>query len=177
MNRMTEAIDPVDLDEGEQAIAMVSAMDDPLDLVPDRAFDSLMVLSTRGHPQEIQDHVEARGHDPSEVFVLPVSGSAVRYDGPLNVAERTGPTNLTKVGVVFSNTLDSIQGRPWVLFDNFNILLMYADESRVYRFMDTMIGNVRSRQGCGVYCTVRDAVDDQTYEKFRQLCEVEIDRR
>lgn len=173
----TETVEPVDLDDGQQAIAMLSAMDDPLHLLPDHAFDELLVLSTRGHPQEIQDHVEARGVDPSDVYVLPVSGSAVRYDGPLNVAERTGPTNLTKVGVVFSNTLESMADEPWVLVDNFNILLMYADESRVYRFMDTMIGNVRNRDGCGVYCTVRDAVDDQTYEKFRQLCEVEIDRR
>lgn len=173
----TEAVEPVDLEEGQQAIAMLSAMDDPLDLLPDHAFDDLLVLSTRGHPQEIQDYVEKRGLDPSGVYVLPVSGSTVRYDGPLTVAERTGPTNLTKVGVVFSNTLESMDDNPWVLFDNFNILLMYADESRVYRFMDTMIGNVRARDGCGVYCTVRDAVEDQTYEKFRQLCEVEIDRR
>ncbi len=170
-------MEPLEIEKGKQAIAMVSAMDDPLELLPDEAFDNLLVLSTRGHPAEIQDYVEDVGADPADVYVLPVSGSTVRYDGPLNVAERTGPTNLTKVGVVFSNALESMDPEPWVLFDNFNILLMYADEARVYRFMDTMIGNVRTADGTGVYCTVRDAIEDQTYEKFRQLCEREIDRR
>ncbi|MFW5928832.1 MAG: DUF7504 family protein [Halobacteriota archaeon] len=174
---MTEPERFIDVEPRRQAIVMVSAMDDPLDLLPPEAYDNLVVVSTRGHPEEIERRVERHDADPSDVYVIPVSGSGVSYDGELNVAERAGPTNLTKIGVTFSNAVDQADDEPWVLFDNFNIMLMYTDEKRVYRFMDTMTGNVRGAGGRGAYCTVRDAIDDQTYEKFRQLCDVEIDAR
>lgn len=168
----------VEIQRGTQAIVSIKAMSEPVELLPEEAFGSLLVVSTGGHPRNIEDKVREAGGDPSEVLVVPVTGSSLRYDGPLRLAERTGPNDLTKVGVNINNGLRELDDRePWVLFDNINVFLMYADDSRVYRFMDTVVGSTRQAGGRGVYCTVRDAIADQTYERFRQLCDREVDAR
>jgi len=167
----------VDINPGTQAIVSVKAMSGPLELLPEEAFGSLLVVSTGGHPRNIEEKVREAGGSPSKVLVVPVTGSSLRYDGPLRLAERTGPNDLTKVGVNINNGLRELDREPWVLFDNINVFLMYADDSRVYRFMDTVVGSTRQAGGRGVYCTVREAIADQTYERLRQLCDQEIDTR
>lgn len=168
----------LDMMPGTQAIVSMKAMDEPLELLPSDAFDSLLVVSTGGHPRKIEEKVREANGNPSEVLVVPVTGSSLRYNGPLRLAERTGPNDLTKIGVNINNGLRELDGTDsWVVFDNINVFLMYADDSRVYRFMDTVVGSARQTNARGVYCTVRDAIADQTYQRFRQLCDEEIDAR
>ena len=167
----------VSLREGEQSICSVDAMDDPLRHLPREAFDSLLVVSTRGDPRRVEDAVRAADVDPSKVFVVPVSGSAVRYDGPLRVADRTPPSDMTGVGVRYTEALRRFDGPAWVVVDNFNVFLMYADEKRVYRFMDSLTEKARETGARGLYCTVRDAIADTTYETFRNLFDSETDLR
>ncbi|MDZ7689388.1 MAG: hypothetical protein U5J64_11895 [Halobacteriales archaeon] len=172
--------DPVvSLEPGTQAVAMVSAMDDPLRFLPKEAFKSLLIVSTRCDPPGIEKKVREAGADPSNVLVVPVSGTSLRYDGPLRLAERTAPSDMTKVGVKFMNGLQELGegSEPWAVIDNFNVFLMYSNEKTVYRFMNSLTREARSAEARGLYCTVRDAVGDRTYEKFRQLCDVELDLR
>jgi hypothetical protein len=169
--------DAVSLEPGAQAIAKVSAMDDPLSFLPPEAFDDLLLICTRGDPKGVEERVLESGADPSRVFVVPVTGTSLRYDGPLRVAERASPNDMTQVGVNFTNCLSEMDDDVWVVVNNFNVFLMYADENTVYRFMNSLTNESRQVGARGVYCTVRDAIDDTTYEKFRQLCDVELDLR
>jgi hypothetical protein len=165
------------LGESEQAVCSVDAMDEPLRHLSPEAFERLLVVSTRGDPSRVEEVVRAADADPSNVLVVPVSGSAVRYDGPLTVADRTAPSDMTGVGVRFTDGLRRFDGPAWVVVDNFNIFLMYADRNRVYRFMDSLTGKARESGARGLYCTVRDAVTDETYQTFRNLFDTEIDLR
>lgn len=170
--------DNVRLEPGTQAIAKVSAMDDPISMLPAEAFEGLLLICTRGDPSGVEEIVLESGADPSRVLVIPVSGTSLGYDGPLRVAERTSPNDMTKVGVNFTNGLHELDGEgAWVVVNNFNVFLMYADENTVYRFMNSLTEEARKAGARGVYCTVRDAIGDTTYEKFRQLCDTEIDLR
>lgn len=171
------------LEPGTQAVAMVSAMQDPLRFLPDEAFDSLLVVCTRGDPRAVEERARDAGADPSEVLVVPVSGASIRYKGDLRLAERAAPSDMTKVGVNFTNGLTELRERndgsqcPWVVLDNFNIFLMYSNEKTVYRFMDSLTKEARRADARGMYCTVRDAIGDTSYSKFRSLCDTEIDLR
>jgi hypothetical protein len=167
----------VSLGEGEQSVCSVGAMDDPLGHLPPEAFKRLLVISTGGDPSRVEDAVVRAGADPTDVLVVPVSGSAVRYDGPLGVADRTPPSDMTGVGVRFTEGLRHFDGPAWVVVDNFNVFLMYTDEKRVYRFMDSLTEKAREAGARGLYCTVRDALTDTTYETFRNLFDSETDLR
>lgn len=167
----------VSLEPGAQAVAKVPAMDDPLRFLPPDAFESLLVVSTRGDPGGVEERVRNAGGDPSQVLVVPVSGTSLRYDGPLRISERVPPSDMTKVGINFTNGLGELDEDAWVVVDNFNVFLMYADEDLVYRFMNSLTNEARQAGVRGLYCTVRDAIDDTTYEKFRQLCDEELDLR
>lgn len=172
-----ETDDGLELEPGTQAIAKISAMKDPLSSLPPEAFEGLLLICTRGDPRGVEELVLEAGADPSKVLVIPVSGTSLGYDGPLRVAGRTSPNDMTKVGVNFTNGLEEIDGEPWVVVNNFNVFLMYADQNTVYRFMNSLTNEARQAGARGLYCTVRDAIGDKTYEKFRQLCDVEIDLR
>lgn len=173
-----EATDEISLEPGTQAVAKIPAMKRPQSFLPPEAFDSLLFICTRGDPESVEERVLEVGRDPSRVLVLPVSGTSIRYDGPLKLSDRAGPNDMTKVGINFTNGLRSLEGEsPWVVVDNFNVFLMYADESLVYRFMNSLTNEARQAGARGIYCTVRDAIEDETYEKFRQLCDVELDLR
>jgi hypothetical protein len=168
----------INLEPGTQAVAKVPAMEDPLCHLPPEAFDDLLLICTRGDPSAVEEVVLGSGADPSRVLVVPVTGTSLRYDGPLRVAERTAPSDMTKVGVNFAEGLSEIDDEGgWVFVNNFNVFLMYADENTVYRFMNSLTNETRQAGARGVYCTVRDAIGDTTYEKFRQLCDTEIDLR
>jgi len=167
----------ITLDEGEQTVCLIDAMDEPLRHLPRDAFDSLLVVSTSGAPARVEEAVRDAGADPSDALVVPVSGGAVRYDGPLRVADRVAPSDMTGVGVRFTEGLRRLDGERWVVIDNFNVFLMYADEKRVYRFMDSLSSKAREHEARGVYCTVRDALADKTHHTFRNLFDTETDLR
>ncbi|MFP4188671.1 MAG: hypothetical protein ACLFR5_04585 [Halobacteriales archaeon] len=173
----TDTDPPVSLRDGDQSICYIDAMDDPLRHLPPEAFERLLVVSTRGDPARVERSVREAGADPSNVTVVPVSGSAIRYKGPLHVAGRVAPSDMTGVGVRFTEALRGFDGPAWVVVDNFNVFLMYADQKRVYRFMDSLLGKARESGARGLYCTVRGALTDTTYQTFRNLFDTETDLR
>jgi hypothetical protein len=152
-------------------------MQNPIAHLPSEAFDRLVVVSTHPAPDRLESTVRGAGGEPSNVAVVPVSGSAVRYDGPLMLTDRVAPSDMTGVGVRFTEALRGFDGPAWVVVDNFNVFLMYADEKRVYRFVDSLTSKAREAGARGVYCTVRDAVTDTTYQTFRNLFDTETDIR
>ncbi|WP_115864126.1 DUF7504 family protein [Halorussus litoreus] len=159
---------------GTQTLVRTEASADPLAVLPERAFDNLLVVTARDHPSKLQRHLERANHDPSRVGVVPVVPAARDYDGDLWTTDPVSPNDLTGLGMRFSDALEHVEsGTGWVLVDALGVLLMYADDSRVCRFFQTVTNRVRAREVHGVYCVNGGAVPEGTYEQLRGLCDAE----
>lgn len=173
---MPETIEPsgFSLAPGEQALVSVPSMGSPLSVLPDEAFENLLVVSATASPGKVETLVERRGGDPSKVGVVPVTGSQFDYDGPLWTTDPVDPSDLTGISIRLSKALEHVMRGGWVVFDNVNVLLMYGREEQVYRLLASVIEIVRDAEACGAYCLVRDAVTDDTYSQFRDLCDTAV---
>ena len=162
------------LEPGEQALVSVPSMGSPLVQLPDEAFDNLLVASATTSCAKVESLVERRGGDPQKVGVVPITGSPSEYDGPLWTTDPVDPSDLTGISIRLSKALEYVMSGGWVVFDNVNVLLMYAREEQVYRLLDSVASNVRRREARGVYCTVRGAITDETYSRLANLYGVEL---
>lgn len=156
---------------GEQMLVSVPSMGSPLSILPDDAFENLLVVSATTAPAKIESLVERRGGDPQKVGVVPVTGSDSEYDGPLWTTDPMDPSDLTGISIRLSKALEYVTTDGWVVFDNVNVLLMYGRKDQVYRFLDSVVDNARAKEAHGAYCMVRDAVTDETYSRFESLCD------
>ena len=173
MPETTES-DGFSLAPGEQALVSVPSMGSPLSVLPDEAFENLLVVSATASPGKVETIVERRGGDPSKVGVVPVTGSQSSYDGPVWTTDSVDPSDLTGISIRLSKALKHVMRGGWVVFDNVNVLLMYGREKQVYRLLSSVVQIVRDRRACGAYCLVRDAVTDDTYSQFRELCDTSV---
>lgn len=159
-----------DLSPGDQVLATVDHGRQALSVLPDRAFDNLLVISTGAGPDKIERQVRERGTDPSRVGVIPVVGSTVSYDGPLWVADRTSPSDFTGLSIRFSKAARHLtSGRGWVCVDSLSTLYMYADEQRVYRLVQSLTSALREQDLAGVFRVGPGTVTGQTREQLRGL--------
>lgn len=160
---------------GTQTLVGTDPTADPLAVLPERAYDNLLVVAVRDHPNKLQRRIERAGHDPSNVGVVPVVPSARAYDGDLWTTDPVTPDDLTGLGMRFSDAIRHVEGDAgWVLVDALGVLLMYTDESRVCRFFQTMTNRVRAKGARGVYCVNPTAVGEESYEQFRGMCDAEL---
>ncbi|WP_135828517.1 DUF7504 family protein [Halorussus halobius] len=159
----------VSLAPGEQALVSVPSMGTPLAYLPDDAFDNLLVVSATAPPAKVESVVERRGGDPAAVGVVPVTGSPGEYDGPLWTTDPVDPSDLTGISIRLSTAMNYVMAGGWVVFDNVNVLLMYGHEEQVYRLLDSVAASARDRDARGAYCTVREAVTDDTYARLAGL--------
>lgn len=173
MPKMTES-SPFSLDSGEQTLVSVPSMGSPLSKLPEEAFENLLVVSATASPKKVESLVERRGADPETVGVIPVTGSPIEYDGPLWTTDSVDPSDLTGISIRFSNALQHVTADGWVVFDSVNVFLMYGQEEKVYRLLDSVIGSVRAKEAQGAYCMVRDAMTDETYSQFAGLCDAKV---
>ena len=162
------------LDPGEQALVSVPSMGSPLSFLPDEAFENLLIVSATGSPTKMESLVERRGGDPRKVGVIPVTGSPTDYEGPLWTTDPVDPSDLTGLSIRFSKAMEYIERGGWVVFDNVNIFLMYGRQQQVFRLFDSVVSNVRAAEARGIYCTVRDAITDETYAQFADYCDESI---
>lgn len=162
---------------GTQTVVRTPSDADPLAVLPDRAFDNLLVVAARDHPNKIETRLERRGHDPSSVGVVPVVPAASEYEGDLWTTDPISPDDLTGLGMRFSDAIRHVEsGTGWVLVDALGVLLMYSEESRVCRFFQTLTNRVRAREVHGAYCVNPDAIADETYERLRAMCDAEYEQ-
>lgn len=166
----------VSVDPGTQCLVGVPSIRSPLDHLPRSAFENLLVVSTTRPPSKIERTVRARGGDPENVGVVPVSGSAVDYEGPLWVADVVGPTDLTGIDASVADAVRYVKpGEGWIAFDNVNVLLMYARADNVYQLVSAVASRSRKRNARGVFAIVPDAVTDSTYDRFRDPFDAELE--
>ncbi|WP_257297485.1 hypothetical protein [Haloarchaeobius sp. FL176] len=171
--------DPFDrLTPGTQALVLTDSLRSPLATLPPAAFENLLVISTTRPAHKVEQFVQDRGGDPNRVGVVPVSGSPVDYDGPLWTTSVVYPNDLTGIHDRFERALGHVKpGTGWVVFDNVNVLSMYAERSAVGQLVDSATARTRERTARGVFALVRDAVTDSTYERFGGTMDVELDYR
>jgi hypothetical protein len=162
------------LDPGEQALVSVPSMGSPLNVLPDEAFENLLVVSATASPGRVEAVVERRGGDPNKVGVVRVTGSPSEYDGPIWTTDPVDPSDLTGISIRVSTAMEYVTRGGWVVVDNVNVLLMYGREEQVFRLLDSVVSNAREKEARGAYCTVRDAVTDETYGRLRDLCDLPV---
>lgn len=149
------------VDPGEQVL--VTADRPLLEYLPDEAFENLLVLTTTALPSRVDRQVRERGHDSSRVGVIPVTGGDVDYEGPLWVADRVGPADLTGLSMRFSTAFEHVRsGIGWVCVDSVSTLYMYAEERRVFRLLQSIAEACRRRDVRGLYRAVPNTLGEQT---------------
>jgi len=168
--RETTDAGPFSLSPGEQALVSVPSMGSPLSALPDEAFENLLVLSATASPEKIESLVDQRNGDPQKVGVIPVTGSPTEYDGPLWTTDSVDPSDLTGLSIRFSKAMEYVMRGGWVVIDNVNVLLMYGREEQVFGLFESVVSSARAKETCGAYCTVREAVTDETYSRFQDFC-------
>ena len=109
--------------------------------------------------------------------MIPVSGAPVEDTGPLTLSDRVVPDDLTGLSMRFTEAIETLPPGSWVVFERITVLLLYADENRVVRFLDHVAGTVRDCEMRGLFCVDRDAIDDQTYATLRRRVDTETDLR
>lgn len=173
----SNAEEHLQLAAGQQALLSIPSVGTPIQHLPPGATDNLLLISSDS-PVDVDETLDGMGADPANVGMIPVSGSRVDYNGAMHVSERIVPDDLTGLSMRISEALDALEaGRGWVVFDRVNVLLLYADEERVLRFMDHVAATAHAAELRGLFCIVRDAVDEQTYAKVKRRVDREIDVR
>lgn len=153
------------VEQGTQLLWTASSMSSPIGLLPASAYDGLIVVSSKA-PADVARLVAGAGGDPSRVGHIPISGAEVSYEGPMWTSDPLVPDDLTGLSMRLSRAFESL-GEGWLLVDNLNVFLLYADENRVVRFFDHVTGLAADRGITGVYNVVPDAISAETYDRLR----------
>ena len=165
----------VDLKAGEVALCVQPSGQRVVEVLPDAAFENLLLVTTDGNLRLIERAVEAHGGDPRRVGVVPVTGTAVDYDGPLWATDRVSPSDLTGVSIQFSKGFEHVQpDEGWVAVDSLGVLAMYASTERLFRLLDAVVGAVRGRNARAVLSTAEGVLGDQAMRQFRGLADEEV---
>lgn len=165
------------VDPGTQALVALSSMQWSLRLLPAEAYKNLLVVTTSS-PDDVERAMAEMDVDPSNVGVVPVTGSPVDYDGPVATTGGIVPDDLTGVSIRYSEAIDALTaGRGWVLVDALGEFLLYGDEERVFKFLDHVTAQTRDRDLRGVYAVAKDAVEDATYASLQGTVDREFDLR
>lgn len=159
---------------GEQVAAIVPAGEHVWSHLPRGAYENLLIVSTGLQPNRIESALVALDVNPSEVGVIPITGTDVNYDGPLWVAERVGPCDLTGISIQFSRAMQYVSADGWVCFDAVSVLAMYADVHSIYRLLDSVVRGVDERGARGIYTFVEGTMDPETMNSFRGLFDREL---
>lgn len=165
-----------DVEPGEQVLVALQGGKLDYGTLPAQAYENLLIVSVGRDPRRVQQAVEAQGANPSRVGVVPVTGSPVDYDGPLWLANRVGPMDLTGISIEFSRGFGHLtEGAGWMLFDSVSILLMYAGTERVFRLLDSIAAVCRGRDIRGVYTVDQNALTPETMNTLRGLIDRTIE--
>lgn len=159
---------------GTQSLVRTPSGTDPLSALPADAYDNLLVIATRDHPNKIEQRLTRDGHDIANVGVVPAVPAAAEYRGDLWTTDSVRPGDLTGIGMSVSDAMEYVErDAGWVFVDALGVLLMYSEDARVCRFFQTLVGRVRAHGARGVYCADSAAITDETYERLRGMCDAE----
>lgn len=161
---------PLTLDPDEQILLERNRTGPPLEVLPDEAFENLLIVTTGDTPGEVEATLRERDRQLRTVGVVPITSTLLAYEGPLWTTDRVAPGDLTGVSVRVSQGFPHLEaGRGWLVVDSISTLLMYAEEDRVYRLFDWLVGSARGEDISGVYTLQPDVVTARTRRRFEGL--------
>lgn len=162
--------------EGTQSLLSMPTMDSALRHLPETAYENLLVVSPWA-PSRVESVLRDQGVPLRCCGLVPVSGSTLRYDGGLWTTPRVAPSDLTGLSIRFSQAMRHVEpGDGWVLIDNVQVLLMYAESRRVIQLLDRLSSQARKRHVAGVVSVDRDAVRPQTRASLGSLFDTVVER-
>lgn len=161
---------PLGTDSNDQYCGSLLAQSEPETL-------NVVLVTLLGDPAErIATVTEHLGGDPGTTAVVTAGGSdvATAADGSLAAATIetvADPGDLPQLGLTISGTLaDLDDDRPTVFcLHSVTTLLQYVDLQRVYRFLHTLMGRLRSVDTVSHYHIDPAAHDEQTMATLRPL--------
>lgn len=157
---------------GEQVLLRTNRKRFDVGILPDRAFENLLLVSVGRTAQQVESQLREQGRPLDSVGVIPVTPSADDYTGPLWCKENVYPSDLTGISIAFSQAYRYLrEGRGWVVFDNLNVLLMYSQPERLYRLVDSFMQQCRGKGLRGVYVVDETSVEASTVDRFRQVAD------
>lgn len=163
-------------ESGSQSLLSVPTMDSALRHLPESAYENLLVVSPWA-PARVEAALRERGVPLRGCGLIPISGSPVRYDGDLWTTKRVDPSDLTGLSIRFSQALRHVEpGVGWTLVDNAQVLLMYAENRRVFHLLDRLGSQARRRDVTGVVAVDRDAVQPRTRTALGSLVDDVVQR-
>jgi len=159
-----------------QSLVTIPSMSTGLTELPERGFENLLVVSPWA-PGRVESALRDRGVPVGNCGQIPVNGSSVRYDGPLWTTEAVSPADLTGLSMRYCEAMRHVEpGDGWVLIDNVQVLLMYADADRVVRLLRRLTRQARERDVTGVVAVDRSAVESRTLATLGQLVGTVVER-
>lgn len=164
-----------ELAPGAQALVDRRPMGSAIARLPEAALSNLLVVTVGRDVGTVASAVREAGGDPSNVGVVPVSATPVGVEADVWAAPRVGPSDLTGVSIGIARGMPYVQPTEgWLLFDDLGVLLMHAEEPRVFQLLTALSTKCRSRDVRGVYALSRATVGEGTYARFRELFDVEV---
>jgi hypothetical protein len=161
---------------GTQSLLELPSMSTGIDDLPDEACRNLLIVSPWA-PSRVETVLRDRNIPVEGCGLIPVSGSPVRYDGDLWSTEPVSPSDLTGLSMRYTEAMRHVEpGRGWVLIDNAQVLLMYADASRVCRLLDRLTAQASERDVTGVLSVDRGAIRTETLSKLRTVVDRALKR-
>lgn len=104
---------------------------------------------------------------PEEVGVVDCTPSpAVDAE---NVYHVGSPADLTGVSMPLSEFFENAAPRPVLAIDSLSTMLVYGEESALFRFLSATTAQLRATGGAGVVGMSAEAHDEQTLKTFQQL--------
>lgn len=156
---------------GVQSLLPIPTMSTGITELPQEACRNLLIVSPWA-PSRVEDALRERGVSLEGCGLIPISSSPVRYDGPLWTTDPVAPSDLTGLSIRYSQAMRHVEpGAGWVLIDNAQVLLMYAETKRVCRLLDRLTAQAKERNVTGVLAVDREAVQADTLSKLQ--CTVE----
>jgi hypothetical protein len=173
---ITDGSRTIPTDPGEQTLLTMPSMSTGLTELPEAGCANLLVVSPWA-PERVASALRDRGIPVGNCGMIPVTGSPVRYDGPLWTTERVAPTDLTGLSMRYCEAMRHVEpGEGWVLIDNAQVLLMYADHEKVDRLLRRLTGQARERDVTGVLAVDRSAVETRTLARLSDVAGTVVER-
>jgi hypothetical protein len=160
---------------GIQSLLPLPSMSTGISELPAEACQNLLIVSPWA-PSRVENALRERGVSLSGCGLIPISSSPVRYDGPLWTTDPVAPSDLTGLSIRYSQAMRHVEpGEGWVLIDNAQVLLMYAETKRVCRLLDRLTAQAKERNVNGVLAVDHEAVQDGTLSKLQTTVDRRID--
>lgn len=154
---------------GGQTLLPIPSMSTGLKNLPETAFENLLIVSPWA-PQRIETELRELDVPIQHCGLIPLNGPSRGYDGPLWTSESVAPADLTGLSIRYCEAMSHVEpGTGWVVFDNVQVLFMYAETKRVVRLLRRLTEQATDRDVTGVLAVDRAAVEKETLAHLSSL--------